>query len=211
MGIVCSKCGGKTVSDQVVILFCSFIQKMDFLFFRLFLLNFKLMPYFLKIFSVFLLATVKYFYTPLFAFLTGLHFWESWIAMVAGGLSSFLFFYYISHFIVISTKYVKPLTRRVTPKPWFNKYDERKKRKALNAKPKKKFNKRNRLIIKLRRVGVWAIILTTPVAISIPFGAFLLRKYYRQRKGAVLLALFFIALEGFLLCLLVWNIPGLRP
>ena len=168
------------------------------------------MPYFIKIFSVFLLATVKYFYTPLYAFLTGLNFWESYIAMAAGGIVSFLFFYYISHFIVISTKFVKPVARRVAPNPWLKKYYDRKDRKALNAKPKSKFNKRNRLIIKLRKVGVWAIILTTPVAISIPLGAFLLRKYYPQRKGVVLLALLAIALEGFLLCLFFWNMPGLR-
>lgn len=169
------------------------------------------MPYFLKLLSVFLLATVKYFYTPLYGYLTGLNFLETSISMVSGGIASFLVFYYLSYFIVISTKYVKPLMRKVTPKKWLNKYYERKERRALNRKPKRKFTKRNRFIIKLRRVGMWAIIFTTPVAISIPIGAFLLRKYYSKNKGVVVYAILAIAIEGLILCWGVWNIPGLRP
>lgn len=146
----------------------------------------------------------------MYAFLTGLNFWESTITMIAGGFASFLFFYYISHFIIISTNYVKPALRKITPEPLLKNYYDRKKQKAKDAPPKKKFNRRNRFIIKMRRVGIWAIILTTPTLISIPFGAFLLNKYYKQRSGVVLYALIAIAIEGFLLCLLVWNIPGFR-
>jgi hypothetical protein len=169
------------------------------------------MPYFLKLLSVFLLATVKFFYTPLYAYLTGLDFLETSISMISGGVASFLIFYYLSYFVVISTKHVKPFARRFTPNSWLKNYYERKERRVLSRKPKKKFTRRNRFIIKLRRVGMWAIIFATPVAISIPIGAFLLRKYFSKNKGVVVYALLAIAIEGLILCWAVWNIPGLRP
>lgn len=168
------------------------------------------MPYFLKIISVFLLATVKFFYTPLYAYLTGLGFWESVITMVAGGVTSFLFFYYISHFIIISTKYVRPVARRVTPNPWLRKYSLRKEQRKANGKPKRRFTKRNRMIIKLRRIGIWAVIFLTPLMISIPLGAFILRKYYERKRMAVIYTVFAIAVEGFILCSIVWNALGLQ-
>ena len=176
-----------------------------------FQLQYSFMPYFLKIISVYLLATVKFFYTPLYAYLTGLTLLESIITMVSGGISSFLVFYYISHFIIVSTKYVGPVAQRVTPNPWLQKYRERKDRRSLNKKPKRKFTKRNRMIIKFKRIGVWAIILTTPIVLSIPLGAFLLRKYYARNRMAPILTILAIAIEGIILCLIAWNVPGLQP
>lgn len=169
------------------------------------------MPYFLKLLSVFLLASVKYFYTPIFAYLAGLNFIETSITMISGGITSFLVFYHLSYFVVISTKYVKPAAKSMTPEIWLKKYYDRKERKAKESKPKKKFNRRNRFIIKLRKIGVWAIILTIPIVISIPLGAFLLRKYYSHKSGVIFFALLAIAVEGFIFCVLVWNTPEIRP
>lgn len=169
------------------------------------------MPYFLKIISVFFLATVKYFYTPLYAYLTGLDFLETFITMVSGGMVSFLVFYHLSYFVVVSTRYVKPIARKVTPNSWLDRYYHRKSKRSQNQKPKRKFTKRNRMIIKLRRIGMWAIILTTPVLLSIPAGAFLLRKYYERKRGVVIFSCIAIIGEGFVLCWLVWQFPELRP
>jgi len=169
------------------------------------------MPDVFKIFSVFLVAMVKYFYTPIFAYFAGLGFWKSVIPMVIGGSTSFSFFYYISRFVVISTKYVKPAIRKVTPGTWLDKYDERKEQKKLNKKPGKKFTRRNKMLVRMRRMGMWAIIFTTPVLLSLPVGAFLLRKYYHLRKGVVIFAILVIILEGFLMCMLIWNVPSVRP
>ena len=167
------------------------------------------MPYFLKIISVYLLATVKFFYTPLYAYLTGLGLMESIITMVAGGITSFLVFYYISHFIIISTKYVAPVAKKVTPNPLLQKYRQRKYQRSLNKKLRRRFNKRNRMIIKFKKIGVWAIILTTPIILSIPLGAFLLRKYYARNRLAAIFTILAIAIEGIILCLIAWNAPGL--
>ena len=67
------------------------------------------------------------------------------------------------------------------------------------------------MLIRMKKFGMWAIILTTPVLLSLPVGAFLLKKYYWSRKGVVFFALLVIALEGFLLCFLIWNFPSLQP
>lgn len=169
------------------------------------------MPYFLKIVSVFLLATVKFFYTPLYAYMTGLTIWESIITMVSGGIASFLIFYYVSHLIIISTKFVKPVAVKVTPNPWLRKINERRQKRELSNKPKRKFTKRNRMIIKFKRMGVWVIILTTPLFLSIPLGAFLLRKYYSRNIFAAILTILAIVVEGAILCVIVYNAPGLQP
>jgi len=156
-------------------------------------------------------AMVKYFYTPIYAYLTGLDFWVSMVTMIAGGITSFSFFYYISHFVIISSKYIKPTVRNLAPDPWIEKYDRRKEQKALNKKQGKKFTRKNKMLLRMKKMGMWAIIFTTPVLLSLPVGAFLLKKYYNVRRGVVFFALLIIALEGFLLCFLVWNFPSLRP
>ena len=73
---------------------------------------------------------------------------------------------------------------------------------------RKKFTKRNRFIIKTRTTyGKWGIMLLTPVLLSIPIGAFLLRKYYSDQPNTLLFALIIIALEGIVLSLIFWLIP----
>ena len=48
---------------------------------------------------------------------------------------------------------------------------------------------------------MWAIILLTPILLSIPIGAFLLRKYYSDRRYIVMVSLLVLALEG-LICII---------
>lgn len=166
------------------------------------------MPYFLKIVSVFFLATVKFFYTPIYAFVLGLELYETMFFMLSGGVASFLFFYYISHFVIISTKLFKPVAKTITPYHLRDKYATWRDKRAIHKTSKKKFTKRNRLIVKLRRdYGMWAIIFLTPSLLSIPVGAFLLRKYYEKRKFVVPFALMVILLEGIIFCILFFKMP----
>jgi hypothetical protein len=55
---------------------------------------------------------------------------------------------------------------------------------------------------------MWGIILLTPVLLSLPVGAFLLRKYYRNNRFSFPLALFFIITEGFILCVIYQGAIG---
>ena len=169
------------------------------------------MPYYIKIISVFLLATVKYFYTPLYAYLIDLNFTETVITMTSGGVVSFLFFYYISYFVIISVKYVKPVASKIAPRSLAKAYVNWLAKRDLKRQNRKVFSRRNRLMVKMRRVGMWAIILLTPITLSIPVGAFLLRRYYQNRRGVVIFTIMAIIVEGAALCWLIWHFPVLRP
>lgn len=169
------------------------------------------MPYYLKIINVFLLATVKYFYTPIAAFLLNLSLTETIITMVSGGVFSFIVFYYITNILLITTRAFKPVIIKITPNKWLEQYNRRKERLAIKRAHRKKFTRRNKLIIKIRRFyGFWGIIIATPIALSIPLGAFLMHKYYRDKRGAILYSVIAIAVEGIILCFLYYLIPGLR-
>jgi hypothetical protein len=168
------------------------------------------MPYFFKITSVFFLATVKYFYTPIYAYVLGLALYETMFFMILGGIVSFMFFYYISHFIIISTKIIKPFAKSVTPYHLRDKYAAWRIRRGEKQNTRKRFTNRNRLIVKIRRdYGMWAIIFLTPVLLSIPVGAFLLRKYYAEKKFVVIYALFVLIIEGVILCSIFFRVPGI--
>lgn len=166
------------------------------------------MPYYLKIINLFLLATVKFFYTPISAFLLGLGLIEAILVTIAGGLFGFIFFYNLSYIIILSTQHLKPHVRKVTPVSIKKQYRKWRSKRAINKKNSKKFTKRNRFIIKTRTIyGKWGIMLLTPVLLSIPVGAFLLRKYYSDQPRTLLFALIVIALEGIIISLIFWLIP----
>lgn len=169
------------------------------------------MPHYLKIINVFLLATVKYFYTPLAAFLLKLGLWETMITMISGGIVSFITFYYISKILRIIFRYVLPALRKVIPVRWLNRHKTWKNQRAEKRKHKKIFTRRNKFIVKFRKhYGFWGIIVAMPVIISIPIGAILIRKYFNHRKGSFVYPILAIAVEGAILCLLFYMIPAFR-
>ncbi|MCF6341900.1 MAG: hypothetical protein L3J31_03745 [Bacteroidales bacterium] len=163
------------------------------------------MPHYLKIINVFLLATVKYFYAPLYGFTLGLDFWETVMALLAGGILSFFFFYYITSLFLIYVRHFKPLVVKVTPHKTRLYYRNWQSRKKEKRKKKKIFTRRNKLFVIIRRTyGMWGIILLMPVILSIPLGAFLLRKYYGHRKEAIPFALLALVVEGLLSSTVFW-------
>jgi hypothetical protein len=59
-----------------------------------------------------------------------------------------------------------------------NRLFERKNRKRVV------FSKKRRTLVKFRtKYGLWGIVIMTPVILSIPIGAFLLKKYYSTHKN----------------------------
>ena len=165
------------------------------------------MPYIVKIAHVFLLATVKYFYTPIYAFFIGLSFIETLLSLLAGGIFGFFVFYYISNILILSARYLKPVIINHTPKSILDRRHNWKQKRKEKRKNRKKFSWRNKLIVKLKtKYGMWGISLLTPIALSIPIGAFLLRKYYHNRKEAIPIMLFSIITEGIILCIVYWLI-----
>ena len=165
------------------------------------------MSYLLKIINVFLLAMVKYFYTPIYAFIIGLGFFETLFIVWAGGIFGFFAFYYISNILILSARILKPIIINHLPESVLNHLHSWKQKRAIKKKSRKKFSKRNKLVVKTRKkYGLWGICLLTPVLLSIPLGAFLLRKYYQTDRKAIPIMVLTIIMEGVIINVISWYI-----
>ncbi len=167
------------------------------------------MAYYLKILQVLLLSTVKYFYTPFYAHMIGLDIWGTGITMIVGGVIGFIIYYHISKIVIISTRHLKPVASSVLPLRIRNQYRSYRHRRLHRRKNKKKFTWRNRMLVKLgRNYGMYTIIIFTPILISLILGAFLLRKYYSNRREAFPLMIVSIIVEGAILVVVYWHMVG---
>lgn len=135
----------------------------------------------LKLLHVYLLATVKYFLTFPYAIVIGLDYTQTIIAVTVGGISGFIFFYYFSGFIIRYFKnHKEALNFAIRKYFWVDLAG------LFKRKPRTKpiSTKRIRTLVKFRKsYGLWGIIIMTPVILSIPIGAFLLKKYYSTHKN----------------------------
>ncbi len=158
------------------------------------------MPDYLKITQVFFLSMIKYFYAPLYGAAIGLAFWQIFFSLIAGGILAFTVYYYFTDLVVLYSKHLSPVIVKIIPANWHRAWLKRKARKRIRRKNRKKFTRRAKFMVKLRRsYGMWGIILLTPVLLSLPIGAFLLRKYYRENRFSFPLMLISIVVEGFIL------------
>ncbi|NEW82913.1 MAG: hypothetical protein GZ094_11190 [Mariniphaga sp.] len=139
------------------------------------------MEYILKLLTVFLIASVKYFWATPYSFGMKLNEWETIFFMEAGGILGFLFFYYFFGFLFRELKLLWPIVYHFTPvlfKVRFEMWRKRRKIQQLNAR---KFTKRNKLIVRMRkRYGMWGLVVLSPIVLSIPVGALLGNKYFRH-------------------------------
>lgn len=140
----------------------------------------------LKIIHIILLASVKYIVTLPYAMLIGLDYKYALIAVLTGGIGGFLFFYYISKPLNRWLILLWPRLCRVIPNSLKSRYHNWCTSKTVKKK-KRVFTRKNRFISRMKRsYGFWGIIITTPVLLTIPIGAFLANKYYAQRRHTVL-------------------------
>jgi len=138
-----------------------------------------------KIAHVILLATVKYFFTLPYAMIIGLDYKQAIVAVLAGGIGGFLFFFYLSKPVLKAYNATWPCICRYIPARFKNRY----KKLCRQPKPRKtvkRFTRKNRFLAKFRKTyGFWGIIISTPLFLTIPVGAFLAGKYYAKRKYLV--------------------------
>jgi len=131
--------------------------------------------------SVFLIASVKYFWATPYSFGMKLNEWETIFFLEAGGILGFLFFYYLFGFLFKELKLLWPFVYRFTPvlfKVRFEMWVKRQKSNRINAR---KFTKRNKMIIQMRkRYGMWGLVILSPIILSIPLGALLGNKYFKH-------------------------------
>ena len=165
------------------------------------------MSYYLYIINVFLLATVKFFISPMYGFFLGLSFIETTSAVLSGGIFGLFVFYYITDIFLVYVRHLKPVVVKVTPYRTRLRYRSWQKKRKNKAKNKKVFTKRNKLFVRARSAyGMWGIIVLTPIVLSVPIGAFLLRKYYGHRKEAIPAAVITLIVEGILICSISWFV-----
>ena len=128
------------------------------------LITFVLMEYILKIISVFIVASLKYFWASPYSFGLKLNEWETLFIMEMGGILGFMFYYYSFTPVIFKVRFEMWLIRH--------------RFKRINAR---KFTKRNKIIVNMRRrFGIWGLVILSPVILSIPVGALLGNKYFRH-------------------------------
>jgi len=158
------------------------------------------MEYILKLMSVFLIASVKYFWATPYSFGMKLNALETLFFMELGGILGFLFFYYFFGFVFRELKLLWPVVYNFTPilfKVRFEMWVKRQRAKRINAR---KFTTRNKIIVKMRkRYGMWGLVILSPIILSIPVGALLGNKYFRHNHHFI---------PYMILSIVVWGIAS---
>jgi hypothetical protein len=145
----------------------------------------------------------------MYGFIIGLSFRESSFAVLAGGIFGFFVFYYITDLFLVYVRHLKPVVVYVTPYRTRLRYRDWRTRRQEKSKNKKVFTRRNKFFVRVRKTyGMWGIIILIPFALSIPVGAFLLRKYYGHRKEAIPAALIVLVFEGMIISGISWFVYG---
>lgn len=163
----------------------------------------------LKILHVILLASIKYVLTIPYARLIGLTYEQALIAVLIGGIGGFLFFFYLSGWVIKGIKSIWPFVCRLIPSFYQAKYKgycgQRKKTKTHRI-----FTKKSRFIVSLHKsYGLWGIVIATPILLTIPLGAFLANKYYAGRKYVVTYMILSIIGWAFVLTTFIQIFPGI--
>lgn len=136
-----------------------------------------------KLIQVLFISGIKFLFAPLISIGYGFNYFQTAGITAAGGILGILFFYFLSRWIIRQYYKYCPVVFS-----YFSGEKVEQAKKILNCQdiPKKKFTRKNRLIINIRKkYGFLGIILLTPVLLSIPIGAFLAQKYYSKRNNVL--------------------------
>tara|TARA_B100001109_G_C18862071_1_gene474576 strand:+ start:1835 stop:2272 length:438 start_codon:yes stop_codon:yes gene_type:complete len=129
-----------------------------------------------KVFGLLLFSALKFFLAPSTTIISGYGFWETIIITISGGFIGFVLFF----------KFGEVLQKGF--------------QKIVKPKARKKFSKRNKLIVRIKRsYGLWGLAILTPCLLGIPLGALLASAYYRSQKGALWIFFGFIVIWSFIL------------
>ena len=138
----------------------------------------------------------------------GLEYKQAIFAVLIGGIGGFLFFYYLSKPVFMMVDKFWPLICKHGPPVIRAKYKVWCERK-LESRQTKIFNRRSRIIAKIKKSwGLWGIVITTPLFLTIPVGAFLASKYYSRRRFIVFYMILSIIAWAAVLSVLVHLFPN---
>ncbi|MCA1751893.1 MAG: hypothetical protein LC670_08885 [Flavobacteriales bacterium] len=139
-----------------------------------------------KVVSIFLLSAVKLLFAPGAAIASGFSLEKTVMITSCGGCSGVLFFYYTGFRL---TEKIGDMLRQVKILP-----------KKKRAPKKIVISDRKKFVVRVRqRFGMAGLLLLTPVAISIPIGAVVLARFYKDNKFMLPLLLLSVVLWCFVL------------
>ena len=148
-----------------------------------------------KLIQVLVISGIKFLFAPLISIGYGFNYFQTVGISAVGGIMGILFFYFLSKWIIRQYYKYCPLAFS-----YFTGEKVEKARKILNCSevPKKKFTRKNKLIINVRKkYGFIGIIFFTPILLSIPIGAFLAQKYYSKKNNVLVYMSISIVLWSF--------------
>jgi hypothetical protein len=122
----------------------------------------------------------------------GVPFWEITISSALGGSFSSFLFYFASERVISFQK-------------------KRLELKALkgNVKPKRKFTRANKWVVKIKQTfGILGITLLAPLLLSVPVGSMVCAKFYSDNRYTFPLMLLWIGVNSVLLNLLWYGLFG---
>lgn len=134
----------------------------------------------IKVLGFFLLSSVK-FAVAVIPIALSFSYFESLCISISGGIFGAFFFLFVwAKVLYLWNIHIRKKENKTT-KPF-------------------KINKKRRKMIRIKNsYGYWGIVITTPLLLSIPFGAFLLMQYYKNRNYKFLHLSLFIILWSFVL------------
>ena len=136
-----------------------------------------------RLVQVLIISGIKFLFAPIISIGYGFNYFQTVIFTTVGGISGILFFYFLSKWLIRQYyRYCPGIFAYFTGE----KIDDAQRILDSEKPLKKKFTRKNKLIINIRnKYGLLGIIFLTPVLLSIPIGAFLAQKYY-SKKSSVL-------------------------
>jgi hypothetical protein len=162
-----------------------------------------------KFIQIVFLASVKYFLTIPYAILIGMDYKTAAVAIITGGIGGFLFFYFMLKPILHLIPLIKQFIYRIIPE-YFKKQFADYYARWISPRKKAYFSRQSRLIVRIKRsYGMWGLIITTPVLLSIPIGAILARRYYSHHRRIVLYMMGSIMCWGILFSAFLRLFPGI--
>jgi len=136
-----------------------------------------------KLIQVLFISGIKFLFAPLISIGYGFNYFQTAGITAVGGILGILFFFFLSRWIISKYYQYCPIVFS-----YFSGEKVEQAKKILNCQdvPKKRFTRKNRLIINIRKkYGFLGIIMLTPVLLSIPIGAFLAQKYYSKKNNVL--------------------------
>ncbi len=136
----------------------------------------------LKQITILLLSAVKLMVAIPLSTLLGYSYLQTFLNTATGGILGVLFFFFLSKNLLKAYEALRPfLVRQVL---YLRQYSGQRLIVSSKVRQHRRFTRRNRLIVKIRRkYGMPGIIILTPIILSIPLGTFLAIKYYSSRKN----------------------------